>query len=99
LEYTPQELYGVLFYTNQTEDSKFQADWERTRIQTYYLVNLQLAKKDKIDYNKFKNDVWPFYWETRTQTSTPQFTMNLDDWEALLKKPIISQTDIRDGNL
>ena len=42
MEFTPQELSGVLFYHTQNEDEEFKAGWEKTRQQTFYLINIQL---------------------------------------------------------
>ena len=56
LEYTPQELTGVLHLMQLQKDAKFKSDWERTRIQTFYLINIQLDKKNKLSYEKFRRD-------------------------------------------
>ena len=63
LEYTPQELAGVLFYLHKNEEAKLNADWERTRIQTWHLINIQLDKNNKVSFEEFKNKIWPFVWE------------------------------------
>jgi hypothetical protein len=76
LEYTPQELAGVLFYLNKNEEAKLNAEWERTRIQTWHLLNIQIDKKNKIDYEQFKNSYWPFVWEKTALKEVPVI-----DWD------------------
>jgi len=99
LEFTPQELSGVLFYHTQNEDEEFKAGWEKTRQQTFYLINIQLDKKSKLNYEKFKTDIWPFAWEKPTQEQKPIKGMTSDDWIELFDKPIINETKIINGNL
>jgi hypothetical protein len=86
LEYTPQELSGVLFYWNLDEESKMKNEWERTRIQTFFLVNIQLDKKHKIDYGKFSRDIWSFAWEKKREKKNKpgEGVMNVEQWNKLL---------------
>jgi hypothetical protein len=100
LEYTPQELSGVLFYHNQKQDALFKSDWERTRIQTFYLLNIQLDKKNKFTYEKFKKDVWPFFWENKkTKQVNEEEIMNMDQWMDIISKPVISQEVVSSNSL
>lgn len=75
LEYTPQELAGVLFYLHKNEEAKLNAEWERTRIQTWHLLNIQLDRNNKIAYDQFKQSYWPFAWEKPVITEVPEI-----DW-------------------
>jgi hypothetical protein len=87
LEYTPQELSGVIFYKVRSRDEQIKTEWERTRIQTFYLINIQLDKKNKITYDKFKKDVWPFFWEKRAQNESDiDAVMDIDQWNSILNK-------------
>jgi hypothetical protein len=52
-----------LFLLYNTELDRISADWERTRVQTWHLLNIQLDQKNKISYDKFKVKHWPFAWE------------------------------------
>ncbi|MCE5346797.1 MAG: hypothetical protein LLG13_11005 [Bacteroidales bacterium] len=91
LEYTPQELSGVLFYCNKTKDAEFQSNWERTRVQTYFLISIQLDKKNKLSYKKFKDEIWPFFWEQETKkVSSTDGIMTVQQWQELINKPIVS---------
>lgn len=94
MEYTPQELAGVLFYQSRREDDDFKADWERTRVQTFILVNFELDKKNKIPYDRFCREVWPFDWEKRKKASDPDQIMTLDQWQALLNKKTVSEQKV-----
>lgn len=92
MEYTPQELSGVLFYHNQKQDALFKSDWERTRIQTFYLLNIQLDKKHKFSYEKFKNDIWPFFWEKKkSKQVNEEEIMNMDQWMDIISKPVVTK--------
>lgn len=58
-------MTGILFYQSKGIEDQIKAEWERARIQTYILVNLELDKNHKITYEKFKRDIWPFGWEKK----------------------------------
>jgi len=80
-------LTGILFYHSRNSDNKLKADWERTRLQTYILVNLQLDKKNKISYDNFKKDIWPFGWEKEVVKEIDlEQIFTYDDWMNLLNK-------------
>lgn len=81
MEYTPQELNGVLFLIGDKENNRLNAEWERSRIQTWHLINLQLDKTHKITYDKFKEAYWPFAWEAK-----PEPVKREVDWDALDKR-------------
>ncbi len=69
-------MAGVLFYLHKNEETKLNAEWEKTRIQTWHLLNIQLDRKNKISYDDFKKTIWPFVWETPEIKETPVI-----DWE------------------
>lgn len=81
LDYTPQELNGVLFLIQERENNKINAEWERTRIQTWHLINLQLDKNHKLEYEKFKTSYWPFPWDITVEPKKREV-----DWEELDKR-------------
>jgi hypothetical protein len=65
-------------------------DWNRTSIQTFYLLNIQIPKKDKITWDKWKK-MWPSLDEKSVSKSNPEEgLMSYEDWMALLNKPVIS---------
>jgi hypothetical protein len=69
-------LTGVLFLLNKNEEAKLNADWERTRQQTWHLINIQLDRKSKINYDQFRAFYWPFVWERNEAAEIPEI-----DWE------------------
>ena len=89
LEYTPQELAGVLYYWHQDEEAKMKNAWEQTRIQTYLLINIQLDRKTKLTYKKFATDIWKFEWEkdVKGKENPEEGMMNMDQWNAIINKP------------
>lgn len=100
MEYTPQELSGVLFYHSKEKDTLFRADWERTRIQTFYLVNIQLDKKSKVSYDKFKNEIWPFVWEKpKKKKNNEDEIMTLEQWQDVFSKPITDKSEAKSNDL
>jgi len=96
LEYTPAELSAILFYHDKNEDERMKIEWERTRIQTYFLISIQLTKKNKISYTKFRKDIWPFIWEENKEINEnpEEGLMNIDQWNNLFNKPVISAKEI-----
>lgn len=65
-----------MFYANKNEEAKLNAEWERSRIQTWHLLNIQLDRKNKITYDQFKKFFWPFVWERPENIEVPDI-----NWE------------------
>lgn len=42
------------------------------RLQTYYLINIQLDNNDKMDYETFKNQYMRFSWEKLIEEDIPK---------------------------
>jgi len=90
LEYTPQELTGVLYYWLKDEDAKVKNEWEKTRIQTFFLIDIQLPKKNKMSYERFRKELWPFPWEERIgrnnkdNSNAGEGVMSFDDWKKII---------------
>lgn len=85
-------MSGVLYYHNLENDAQFRSNWERTRIQTFYLLNIHLDKKNKLTYEKFKRDVWPFFWEkNKAKEVNEEEIMDMSQWQEIFSKPIITQ--------
>jgi hypothetical protein len=106
LEYTPQELSAILFYHISDENEVIKLQWERTRIQTYFIVStierliaIITKRKNKILYKKFCKDIWPFVWEKTSITqeiSEEEEMMNITQWHNILNKPVISSRKLDD---
>jgi hypothetical protein len=71
------------------EDYKEKMDWERTRTQTYFLINVQLPRKNQIPFNKFKK-MWPFTWDHyykgKVVENPEEGVMTADQWYDLIAK-------------
>lgn len=50
--------------------------WEQMRMQTFYLIDIQLDKKDKMDYSSFKRQFMPMAWD-----EFPEIEVPIIDWE------------------
>jgi len=50
-----------------------------------------------MNYDKFKNEIWPFYWEKR-EIPKSKVAMTEKDWEALLSMTPKTEAVINDGN-
>lgn len=86
MEYTPQELSAILFYHAQEEQDKTKIEWEKTRIQTFFLLSVQIPKKHNFTYEKFKQD-WKFAWEMEQKQKLPagEGVMTPEQWEKIIK--------------
>lgn len=64
---TPSELYYALkaYSTSKIDDVKMQ--WEQMRTQTFYLIDIQIDKKYKMSYEKFKRQYMPFNWDEKSE--------------------------------
>ncbi len=93
--FTPQELSAIIFHTVKSEDEKIKLEWELTRISTYFLISVQLQKKNRISYSKFKSEIWPFMWERKRKKSekTSEGLMSFEQWKTLLSKPLVSSKE------
>lgn len=95
MEYTPSELSGVLFYYQKDKDDHFKTDWEKTRIQTFFLISAQLTKKNKLTYEKFRRDMWPFHWEKQEHKEVDtESIMTIDQWADIFNKKIVSMEKV-----
>ena len=74
---TPIEIYHSLEAYSISKLENIKESWEQMRIQTYYLINIQVDKKYKMDYNKFKRTYLPFAWDE----DKPKEAIKVD-WEA-----------------
>lgn len=84
-----------MFYYNKTEDAEFKSQWERTRIQTFFLINIQLDKEKKLSYEKFKREIWTFFWEKNEKKETDiESYMNMEQWQELINKPVVSSKEV-----
>jgi hypothetical protein len=81
------------------EESKMKNEWEKTRAQTFFLINIQLTKKSKIEYEKFKRDIWPFPWERQKKKTSEEGVMEVDQWQNIFNKQVISSVpmDLKGG--
>lgn len=57
---TPHDFFLKLHYHNRQEEDRYRALAELARLQTLTLVNIQLARKDKI---RDPRRLWTFPWE------------------------------------
>jgi hypothetical protein len=80
LEYTPFEFNRLLEIKELQERRGFRQDMERMRIQTMSLINIQLAKKDRI---KKLSDFMPFEWDIVDKQDAEAAEMTEEDWQAL----------------
>lgn len=87
LTYSPGELLSVLHYWMKDERSRVELEWERSRVQTFFLVNVQLAKGSKMDYRKFCREFWPFPWEKKEITIEDN-SFGPSEWNQLLNKKV-----------
>jgi hypothetical protein len=88
LEYTPQELSAILFLYVEDRYQQLKMDYERTRIQTFFLISVQVPKKHSFTYDKFKKD-WPFAWDTEKRPGRPdpgEGVMSPEQWKKILNK-------------
>jgi len=72
-------------------------NWEKIRIQTYFIISMQLSRKNKISYKKFCRDIWPLIWDKKVisqELSEEEEQFNVDQWRNILNKPIISSRKI-----
>lgn len=46
------------------------------RLQTYYLIDIQLGKSNKMDYSRFKREYMPMAWDVIPVVEVPVI-----DWE------------------
>lgn len=75
-ESTPAEIYYALDAYSKERIDSIKEGWEQMRIQTYYLINIQLDKKSKIDYDAFKHFYMPYSWDKPIVQEVPEI-----DWE------------------
>ena len=81
LAYTPIEFDRLLVVKADEKYNNYKLDMERMRLQTLYLVNVQI--KDKI---KEATKLMPFEWDKTThKNDTEVKPMTEEDWEALDK--------------
>ena len=52
LEYTPQELSAILFYNAEEQQERVKIEWEKTRIQTFFLLSVHIPKKHSFNIEK-----------------------------------------------
>ena len=79
LAYTPLEFDKLLVVKAEDKYNSYKMDMERMRLQTLYLVNVQI--KDKI---KEASRLMPFDWDKHThKEDTDGAPMTEADWEAL----------------
>lgn len=81
LAYAPIEFDRLLSVKADEKYNKYKLDMERMRLQTLYLVNVQI--KDKI---KEASRLMPFAWDVSThKNDADNKPMTEEDWEALDK--------------
>jgi len=81
LAYTPLEFNRLLIVKADEKYNNYKIDMERMRLQTLYLVNVQI--KDKI---KDATKLMPFDWDENThKNDVDAKPMTEEDWEALDK--------------
>ena len=82
LAYTPKEFDKLLMVKGDEKNNQYKLDMERMRLQTLYLVNVQI--KDKI---KEASKLMPFPWDSDgVKNDTDVKPMTDEDWEALDKQ-------------
>ena len=86
LEYTPQELSAILFYNAEEQQERVKIEWEKTRIQTFFLLSVHIPKKHSFNYEKFKKE-WVFAWEVekKQKTKPGEGVMTPEQWASILK--------------
>jgi len=81
LAYTPLEFNRLLIVKADEKYNNYKIDMERMRLQTLYLVNVQIKEKIK-DATK----LMPFDWDENThKNDVDAKPMTEEDWEALDK--------------
>ena len=60
---TPNEIYYAIKSNIGQKTFEFHSGWEQMRVQTFYLISIQMDKKQHMDYKKFKRDYMPFAWD------------------------------------
>ena len=82
LAYTPIEFDKLLMVKGDEKNNQYKLDMERMRMQTLYLVNVQI--KDKI---KEASRLMPFPWDSDgVKNDIDSKPMTDEDWEALDKQ-------------
>ena len=64
----PIDIYYALNSFSNNKIDSIKESWEQMRMQTFYLINIQLDKKQKLDYKQFKHKYMPFAWDIDKQT-------------------------------
>jgi hypothetical protein len=92
LEFTPQELSAILFYNIKDKETEYQFDWEKTRIQTYFLISIQLPKKSKMTYDRFCKQIWPFSWDKnkKGKENPTEGMMDMNQWNKIFNGQTLS---------
>ena len=81
--YTPLEFDKLLVIKNIENKNSYIIDMEVMRLQTFHLVNMQIAVKDRY---KTLESFMPFDWEDERESGkqdTGDIEMTEADWEAL----------------
>lgn len=71
---------------NKEQETQYRIEMERMRLQTFYLINIQLKKDDKYET---LTKLMPFDWdkkETKPKIDNDAIEWTEDDWEKIDKK-------------
>jgi len=80
---TPIEIYHLFKAWGEFERDRSIERWEIMRLQTYYLIDIQLQKKSKVTYQRFKNQYMGFAWDKNTgdpDDTEKLLAMTPEDW-------------------
>jgi hypothetical protein len=79
LNLTPAEFAPILEASRKRRETEIRNTWEAMRLQTMFLVNIQLQKKDRVtNAEKFM----PLPWDKETDDDDEDFTPPKIDYEA-----------------
>ena len=60
---TPRQLHYAIQAYNESEENKIKIEYEKTRIQTWRLLQIHVPKNFPFTYDRFCKHYWPFSWE------------------------------------